>query len=48
MDEMLKTIRNVAIIVLLALALTLLPAGANVADGILAALSFCRAAIARC
>ena len=33
-----KAIRNVAIIVLLALALTLLPAGSNVADGILAAL----------
>jgi hypothetical protein len=30
-----KVVRNVAIIALLALALTLLPAGSNVADGIL-------------
>ena len=30
-----KAVRNVAIIVLLALALTLLPAGSNVAEGIL-------------
>lgn len=36
---MLKVIRKVAIIALLALALTVLPAGGNVADGILTALS---------
>lgn len=36
---MLKVIRNVAIIVLLALALTLLPGGGNVTTGVLTALS---------
>lgn len=34
-----RAVRNVAIIALLALALTVLPAGGNVADAILAALS---------
>jgi len=34
-----RTLRNVLIIVLLALALTVLPAGGNVAEGILVALS---------
>ena len=36
---MLRVLRNVAIVALIALVLTVLPAGGNVADGILTALS---------
>ncbi len=36
---MLRVVRNVAIVALLALVLTVLPAGGNIADGILTALS---------